>query len=46
MTSSNHILFVGSGSMPITAFTIVKEIGAKITCVDIDKEALGLSKSS
>lgn len=44
MTSSNHILFVGSGSMPITAFTIVKEIGAKITCVDIDKEALGLSK--
>lgn len=44
MTSSDHILFVGSGSMPITAFTIVKEIGAKITCVDIDKEALELSK--
>ena len=44
MTSSDHILFVGSGSMPITAFTIVKEIGAQITCVDIDKEALELSK--
>lgn len=44
MTSQDHILFVGSGSMPITAFTIAKEIGAKITCVDIDTEALDLSK--
>ena len=30
--------------MPITAFTIAKETGAEITCVDIDKEALDLSK--
>ncbi len=44
MSSHNHILFVGSGSMPITAFTISKEIGANITCVDIDEEALSLSK--
>ena len=44
ITSQDHILFVGSGSMPITAFTIAKETGAEITCVDIDKEALDLSK--
>ena len=44
MTSQDRILFVGSGSMPITAFTIIKETGAEITCVDIDKEALDLSK--
>lgn len=44
MTSQDHVLFVGSGSMPITAFTIAKETGAEITCVDIDKEALDLSK--
>lgn len=44
MKSDNNILFIGSGAMPITAFTIVKEIGARITCVDIDKEALKLSK--
>lgn len=42
--SKNQILFIGSGSMPITAFTISKEIGAQITCVDIDEEALNLSK--
>ena len=44
MTSQDHVLFVGSGSMPITAFTIAKETGAEITCVDIDKKALDLSK--
>lgn len=39
-----NILFVGSGAIPITAFTIKQEIDVKITCVDIDKEALVLSK--
>lgn len=40
----SNILFVGSGAIPITAFTIKQEIDVKITCVDIDKEALVLSK--
>ena len=30
--------------MPITAYTIFKETAAHITCVDIDSEALNLSK--
>lgn len=44
MKKENNILFIGSGAMPITAFTISKEIGAKITCIDIDDEALNLSR--
>lgn len=44
ITTNNNILFIGSGAMPITAFTISKNIKANITCLDIDLEALNLSK--
>ena len=41
---SSKVLLIGSGAMPITAYTIFKETAAHITCVDIDSEALNLSK--
>lgn len=38
------ILFVGSGAFPTTALTIAKETGASVTCLDIDQEAIDLSR--
>lgn len=40
----SQVLFVGSGAMPITAYTIAKETEASISCLDIDPEAIRLSK--
>lgn len=44
INNKSKILFIGSGAMPITAFTINNEVGAEIVCLDIDKEALQLSQ--
>ncbi len=40
----SNVLFVGSGAMPITAFTIFNETNSKIHCLDIDEEAIRLSR--
>lgn len=40
---TSNVLFIGSGAMPITAFTMSKEKIKKITCLDIDDEAINLS---
>ena len=39
------ILFIGSGAMPITAFYLASHKNAKITCMDIDPEALLLARA-
>ncbi|GAB6169367.1 pseudopaline biosynthesis protein CntL [Clostridium carnis] len=44
INNTSKILFIGSGAMPITAFTINDETNAEVTCLDIDNEALYLSK--
>lgn len=44
ITSDSKIIFLGSGAMPLSAFTIAKITGAKILCVDIDSEAIMLSR--
>lgn len=41
---NSKVVFVGSGAFPISAFTIAKEMGAQVLCVDIDSEAIALSK--
>lgn len=37
------VLFIGSGAFPTTALTIAKETGAKVICLDIDREAIDMS---
>lgn len=44
INTKSRILFIGSGAMPITAFTIKNEVDCEVTCLDIDKEALDLSE--
>lgn len=44
LTKNSHVLIVGSGSMPITAVVLIKYFNCKITCLDIDKHAIDLSK--
>ncbi|WML33698.1 nicotianamine synthase family protein [Clostridium sp. OS1-26] len=44
INNKSKILFIGSGAMPITAFTISNEVNSEIVCLDIDNEALNLSQ--
>lgn len=44
INKKSKILFIGSGAMPITAFTINNEVDCEVTCLDIDNKALDLSK--
>ncbi|MCA0987359.1 nicotianamine synthase family protein [Guptibacillus algicola] len=40
---ASTVLFIGSGAFPTTALTIAKETGARVICLDIDREAIDLS---
>lgn len=42
--SDSNVLFIGSGAFPTTALTIAKETGAAVICLDIDQEAITLSR--
>lgn len=42
--SESNVLFIGSGAFPTTALTIAKETGADVICLDIDHEAIELSR--
>ncbi|MBF0707743.1 hypothetical protein IQ283_14190 [Alkalihalobacillus hwajinpoensis] len=42
--SESNVLFIGSGAFPTTALTIAKETGANVICLDIDHEAIELSR--
>ncbi|CAM2992331.1 nicotianamine synthase family protein [Hathewaya histolytica] len=44
INKKSKILFIGSGAMPITAFTINNEVNSEVVCLDIDNEALDLSE--
>ncbi|GIQ68373.1 hypothetical protein DUZ99_00970 [Xylanibacillus composti] len=37
---NSRILFIGSGSFPISPLTLSRETGAEVLCVDIDEEAV------
>lgn len=39
MNSESRVLFVGSGSLPLSALTIARQTGAALCCLDIDEEA-------
>lgn len=41
--NNSKVLFIGSGAMPITAFTIYNETNSQISCLDRDEEAITLS---
>lgn len=41
----SHIFFVGSGPLPLTAIDYHLKTGAKITCVDIDPDAVAQSRA-
>jgi histidine 2-aminobutanoyltransferase len=40
----SKVLFIGSGAFPTSAFVIAGDIGAEVTCLDIDIEAVKISK--
>lgn len=44
ITHESKVLFIGSGAFPISVLTIAKEFGAKVMGVDIDSEAVQLSR--
>ncbi|WP_461612520.1 nicotianamine synthase family protein [Clostridium sp. Marseille-QA1073] len=44
INNKSKILFIGSGAMPITAFTINDEVNSEVVCLDVDNEALELSE--
>ena len=44
ITEQSHVLLIGSGAMPISGVILYKEFGCKITCLDIDRDALQLSQ--
>lgn len=44
MNEQSKVLFIGSGAFPVSAFTIAKELKAKVIGVDIDIDATVLAK--
>lgn len=42
ITGESRVLFVGSGSLPLSALTIARQTGAALCCLDIDQEAAEL----
>lgn len=42
--ASDHVYFVGSGPLPLSAIIMHHKTGAKITCVDIDPDAIDRSQ--
>ncbi|MDN3609912.1 nicotianamine synthase family protein [Vibrio ostreicida] len=43
VTSDSRVLFIGSGSYPLSAFTIAKITGAAVHGVDIDEHAVSMA---
>jgi len=43
---SSKVLFVGSGALPVTALTLVRELRCQVTCLDRDREAADLSRQA
>jgi hypothetical protein len=41
----SHVVFVGSGPLPLTAIELHKQTGARITCIDNDPEAVRQSRA-
>lgn len=41
----DHVTFVGSGSLPLTAIMLQEKTGAHVTCVDCDPKATELSRT-
>lgn len=42
----SKVLFVGSGALPVTAVTLVRELRCQVTCLDRDREAAELSRKA
>lgn len=43
---TSKVLFVGSGALPVTALTLVRELRCQVTCLDRDREAAELSRQA
>ena len=44
LTKNNKVILIGSGSIPITGIILNKKFGCKIVCVDLDIDAITLSR--
>lgn len=44
-TKDSHVVFIGSGPLPMTAIDLHLQTGANITCVDSDPEAVRQSRA-
>lgn len=44
INSKSHILFVGTGAMPLSVAVLKQHYNCKVTCLDIDSEALSLAQ--
>jgi 2-polyprenyl-3-methyl-5-hydroxy-6-metoxy-1,4-benzoquinol methylase len=44
INDQSNVLFIGSGALPTSALTIVKETRANMMCLDIDEEAITLAE--
>lgn len=42
--AGDHVVFVGSGALPLTAILLQIKTGARVTCVDCDPGAVDLSR--
>ncbi|MGX1192456.1 nicotianamine synthase family protein [Metabacillus sp. SLBN-84] len=45
ISRESEVFFIGSGAFPLSALTIAKETGARLTCLDIDEEAVELGRA-
>lgn len=44
LSNKSKVLLIGSGAIPITGIILCKKFHCKITCLDMDEEAIELSK--
>ncbi|MGG4488564.1 nicotianamine synthase family protein [Metabacillus idriensis] len=44
ISGTSEVFFIGSGAFPLSALTIAKETGARLTCLDIDEEAVEMGR--
>lgn len=44
INSKSHILFVGPGAMPLSVAVLKQHYNCKVTCLDMDSEALSLAQ--
>ncbi|WP_166240292.1 nicotianamine synthase family protein [Paenibacillus turpanensis] len=44
LNEASRVLFIGSGALPVSALTTAKVVGCRVTCLDIDSEAVSLAE--